>query len=102
MFKTRVVAILIVAALALTAAPPRTDAAPATDIWTIYYDCSMHWMGEKFRGCDSTGYNMGITNAGYFKNTESCSCYGTTCTNRWYKWTGTTWTQLPGEPAAEC
>lgn len=102
MIKTRVLAILLVAAVVFPATAPRVDAAPATDIWTFYYDCSMQWMGEKFRGCDSTGHNIGITNAGYFKNIESCSCEGTTCTNRWYRWNGTTWIQISGEPAAEC
>jgi hypothetical protein len=98
MILKRVFAILVVAAIVFPVTAPRVDAAPATDIWTHYYDCAMIWMGTKFRGCASTGQNYGIVTGGYYKNTESCSCTGTTCTNRWYKWNGTGWTQIYAEP----
>jgi len=78
------------------------EAAPGSDIWTHYYDCSLSYLGEKFRGCDSSGYNQGQL-SGYYKEIESCSCEGTTCTTTWYKWNGSTWTYLGmTEPTPDC
>jgi hypothetical protein len=78
------------------------QAAPGTDIWTDYWDCGMNQVGEKFRGCDSTGYNWGQL-SGEFKSIESESCGGTTGTTTWYQWNGSTWVYLPGgEPAPDC
>jgi hypothetical protein len=98
----RTVAVVAVMLLPTAASAPPAQAAPATDIWTQYYDCALIWQGEKFRGCDSTGYNTGIT-AGYYKSVESCSCGGTTCTNSWYIWDGTRWSYIgANEPSPAC
>lgn len=87
---------------ALTTHAPTATAAPGSDIWTRYYTCDMVWLGEKFRGCDSTGYNTGVL-SGYFKEIESCSCEGTTCTTTWYQWNGTTWINIGHtEPPHAC
>jgi len=95
--------VVAVAVLLSTAAPPlpAVHAAPQTDIWTDYYDCALNVVGEKFRGCDSTGFNMGQL-SGQFRTIESCSCGGTTCTYTWWEWNGSGWTLLPGEPSPDC
>jgi hypothetical protein len=94
----RLSAILIVAAIVFPATAPAAKAAPTTDIWTDFYDCSMQWTGTKFRGCDSTGFNQGVTSGGYYKHIESCQCEGSSCTDTWYKWNGASWTMIAGEP----
>jgi hypothetical protein len=80
---------------------PTLQAAPGSDIWTHYYDCDLSYLGEKFRGCDSTGYNMGQL-SGTYKEIESCSCNGTSCTSTWYQWNGTSWVHIAGEPSPSC
>jgi|GEM_PF-2324373 len=96
-----VVAVAVLLATAI-APPPRATAAPQTDILTDFYDCALNQVGEKFRGCDSTGYNQGQL-SGYFKEIESCSCGGTTCTYSWWRWNGSGWDYLgTSEPLPEC
>ncbi|HEX2832706.1 MAG TPA: hypothetical protein VHW00_06805 [Thermoanaerobaculia bacterium] len=99
---TRTLALATAFALLLAVPMVPANASPVNDIWTVYYDCGMHWMGEKYRGCDSTGYNTGVTTGATFKLISSCQCEGTTCTDTWYRWNGSTWIQIAGEPAPEC
>jgi hypothetical protein len=92
--------ILLVTLLATSA--PQLQAAPGSDIWTHYYDCDLSIVGEKFRGCDSSGYNWGQL-SGYYKEIESCSCEGTTCQSSWYKWNGSTWVYIgTTAPSPDC
>jgi hypothetical protein len=97
----RTFALAAVAAFALTTSAPPAEAAPTTDIWTHYYDCALNMVGEKFRGCDSTGYNWG-TLSGHYREIESCSCGGTTCTSTWYIWNGSQWVYINYEPGVDC
>jgi len=102
--RARSIIVVTVAVLLSTAIapPPRATAAPGSDIWTEFYDCALNQVGEKFRGCDSTGFNWGQL-SGYFKEIESCQCEGTSCTESWYKWNGTGWVYIgSSEPAPEC
>ena len=101
--KTAAYVVVALSVLLVTPAvtPPAT-AAPVTDIWTHYYTCDMVLNGWKFRGCDSTGGNWG-TLSGYYKEIESCSCQGSTCTITWYQWNGTTWINIgSNEPPHAC
>ncbi|HUR80575.1 MAG TPA: hypothetical protein VM733_07400 [Thermoanaerobaculia bacterium] len=96
-----VLLVTLALSFAFTPAQPAV-AAPGSDIFTDIYDCSMTWVGGKFRGCDSTGANWG-QQTGYFKSIEACSCEGTTCTISWYKWDGAHWNYIgASEPAPEC
>ena len=90
---TRILLALVLGLLFLATPTSHTSAAPSTDIWTHFYDCSLSIVGEKFRGCDSTGYNWGQL-SGAFKEIESCSCEGTTCRSSWYQWNGSVWVYI--------
>jgi hypothetical protein len=96
----RLFVVIAIVALALPSAPV-ADAAPTSDILTSYFDCAGNFVGEKFRGCDSTSSNWGEL-SGAYKEIESCQCEGTDCTFTWYAWNGTAWVVIPGEPSPSC
>ncbi len=85
--------VVALAILLVTPAAPPAQAAPSSDIWTHYYDCGLHAVGEKFRGCGSSATQWGQL-SGYYKEIESCSCEGATCTITWYYWNGSSWISL--------
>jgi hypothetical protein len=67
--RARSIIVVAVAVLLSTAIapPPRVKACPSSDIWTEYYDCALNQVGEKFRGCDCSGFDWGQL-SGYFKD----------------------------------
>jgi len=95
-----VVAVVVLLSTAI-APPPQVKACPSSDVWTEYYDCALNQVGEKFRGCDCSGFDWGQL-SGYFKEIEGCSCDGPGCNITWYKWNGSSWDQLSGPPSPEC
>jgi hypothetical protein len=100
--RVRYLVLTVAVILSTTVYRNPAQAAPGTDIWTDFYDCGMNQVGEKFRGCDSTGFNWGQL-SGEFKSIESDACEGTTGSINWYKWNGSNWVFLPdGEPAPDC
>jgi hypothetical protein len=94
-----VVAVAVILSTAI--APSPVQAGPESDIWTFFYDCALNEVGQKFRGCDGTGFDWGQL-SGYFKEVEVCSCGGTGCETNWYEWDGSFWVPLPGPPSPAC
>ncbi len=100
--RIRSLAVIAIAVVLSTAVPPApVHAAPGSDIWTFYYDCALNEVGQKFRGCDSTGFNWGQL-SGAFKDIENCSCETTLCQDTWYEWNGSVWVPLSGPPSPSC
>ena len=102
--KTRIRSAIVLAAFVaflFTAIAPPAKAVPTSDILTIYYDCAMNEVGWKYRGCDGTGVNSGQL-SGYFREIDATSCEDDSYSDTFWKWNGSGWDLLPGEPTPEC
>ena len=81
--------------------PPVASALPKDDIYTLYFNCAMEEVGLHWITCGG-GIVTDGQQSGYFRYREWTPCDTGTWHYQWYRWNGTGWTAISGQPTAEC